>query len=193
MGGAKMKRDFIIVCIAIAALLSGGSHGLCEDGTHYARCNLKVINGNYITWVNWQSTPDYIPVGSQLSVIRNGSKATLVVAKTGKTYTLDIGADGDAYLEKFVTKIRPNLSKLAPAVKSHVQRTIAKHGMTKEEVYMAMGPPARIGDIKTDTMTYEDIMQGNLWIYARRRFGKNIGVEFHPVKGIVIRTEGFWE
>ena len=188
-----MKRNSFIVCIAMVALLLGANQGLCEDGPYYARCNLKVIKGDSITWVNWQSTPDYIPVGSQLSVTRSGSKATLVDAKTGKTYTLDIGADGDAYLEKFVTKVRPNLSKLAPAVKSHVQRTIAKHGMTKEEVYMAMGPPARIGDIKTNTMTYEAIMQGNLWIYARRRFGKNIGVEFHPVKGIVIRTEGFWE
>jgi hypothetical protein len=41
-------------------------------------------------------------------------------------------------------------------------------------------------------MTYENIMAGDLWVYARRRFGKNIGVAFDPTTGKVNRTEGIW-
>jgi hypothetical protein len=37
-------------------------------GTYYARCNLKVLKGKYITWVNWQAAPTYIPVNTELRV-----------------------------------------------------------------------------------------------------------------------------
>ncbi len=40
-------------------------------------------------------------------------------------------------------------------------------------------------------MTRDQIMGHGLWIYARKRFGKNIGVEFGS-EGKVIRTEGIW-
>ncbi len=41
-------------------------------------------------------------------------------------------------------------------------------------------------------MTYEKILESDLWVYARRRFGKNIGVAFDPTSGRVSRTEGIW-
>lgn len=72
----------------------------CEEGIYYARCNLKVFKGNYITWVNWQDSPTFIPVGTKLKVTRLGSKASLINAETGERYTLDMGAKGDAFLEK---------------------------------------------------------------------------------------------
>jgi hypothetical protein len=55
-----------------------------------------------------------------------------------------------------------------------------------------MGPPTVLGKEKTHSMTYENIMAGDLWVYARRRFGKNIGVAFDPATGKVNRTEGIW-
>ena len=78
---------------------------------------------------------------------------------------------------------------------SHFQVDIkdgwAAEGMTKEQVYIAMGPPAVAG-IKTHGSDYEHIMSENLWIYKRKRFGKNIGVAFDRNTGLVQRTEGIW-
>ena len=68
----------------------------------------------------------------------------------------------------------------------------ARTGMTKEEVCIAMGPPAWITAGNSDNKTYDNIMASNLWVYKRSRFGKNIGVEFNPSTGTVIRTEGIW-
>mgnify|MGYP001611041362 CR=1 FL=1 len=164
-----------------------------EENIYYARCNLKVIKGNYITWVNWQSTPTFIPVGAKLKVTRSGSNASLVNTETGSSYTLDIGADGDAFLEKFVTKKPVDLNKYPAEGRTSIRNTVARIGMTKEEVYIAMGPPTNVSNARTNTMTYENIMSADLWVYARRRFGKNIGVAFDRGTGRVTRTEGIWK
>lgn len=163
-----------------------------EENIYYARCNLKVIKGNYVSWVNWQSTPTFIPVDTKLKVTRSGSTASIVNIETGSSYTLDIGADGDAFLEKFVTKKAVDINKFPSDVQSNIKNTVARVGMTKEEVYTAMGPPTNISNARTNTMTYENIMSADLWVYARKRFGKNIGVAFDPATGRVNRTEGIW-
>jgi hypothetical protein len=132
-------------------------------------------------------------VGTKLRVTKAGSsKASLVNVATNATYTLDIGADGDAFLQKFVTKRPVDVKKFSADVQANIRSAVAKVGMTKEQVYIAMGPPAALGKAKTNTMTYENIMAGDLWIYARRRLAKNIGVAFDPGTGRVNRTEGIW-
>lgn len=163
-----------------------------EENIYYARCNLKVIKGNYVSWVNWQSTPTFIPVDTKLKVTRSGSTASVVNIETGSSYTLDIGADGDAFLEKFVTKKPVDINRFAADVQSNIKNTVARIGMTKQEVYIAMGPPTNVVNVRSNTKTYEDIMGADLWVYARKRFGKNIGVAFDPATGRVNRTEGIW-
>lgn len=165
---------------------------LTEENVYYARCNLKVIEGDQITWVNWQSTPTFIPVDTKLKVIQSGSKASVVNIETGSRYTLDIGADGNIFLEKFVTKKLVGINRFTADVQSNIRSTVAKIGMTKEEVYIAMGPPTNVVNVRSNTKTYADIMGADLWVYARRRFGKNIGVAFDPATGRVNRTEGIW-
>lgn len=187
-----MKTKLSLLFIVCMASLIIFSYGFSEDDNYYARCNLKVIKGNYITWVNWQSAPTFIPAGTKLKVTKNGKKATLVNFKSGKSYTLDIGSDGDVYLEKFVTKKPLDITKFPNDVIVNINKALAKIGMTKEQVYIAMGPPTKLSQGKTYSMTYEDIMGADLWVYARRRFGKNIGVAFNPVTGKVNRTEGIW-
>ncbi|GAB62986.1 MAG: hypothetical protein DWB56_07300 [Candidatus Jettenia sp.] len=164
-----------------------------EKDIYYARCNLKVIKGNRITWVNWQSTPVFIPVGTKLKVVKSGDTASVINVETGSSYTLDIGGDGDALLEKFVTKKPIDIDQFPADVQSNIRNTVARIGMTKEEVYIAMGPPTNISSARTKTMTYEDIMGADLWVYARRRAGKSIGVAFDPGTGRVNRTEGIWK
>jgi hypothetical protein len=164
-----------------------------RDDIYYARCNLKVIKGNHITWVNWQSTPTFIPVGTKLKVIKSGSTASIINVETGSSYTLDIGGDGETLLEKFVTKKPIDINQFSGDIQSNIRSTVARVGMTKEEVYIAMGPPTNVSSTRTNTMTYENIMSNDVWVYARRRFGKNIGVVFDPGTGRVNRTEGIWK
>lgn len=164
--------------------------GQLEEDVYFARCNLKIIKGNYITWINWQATPAFIPAGTKLKVTKAGNRASMVNIETGSSYTLDIGADGDMFLEKFVTKKPVNISRFSADVQSSIRNTVARIGMTKEEVYIAMGPPTNVVNVRSNTKTYADIMGADLWVYARRRFGKNIGVAFDPATGSVKRTEG---
>jgi hypothetical protein len=182
---------FVVLLFSCAETQKTVQNTQAAKQTYYARCNLKVIKGNYITWVNWQSTPIFIPVGTEFTVERNGSKATLHDLKQGKEYRLDIGADGDVYLGKFVSKKQVNIKEYPTEIQANIRNTVARIGMTKEQVYIAMGPPAWAGE-KTHKMTYDEIMAANLWVYKRMRFGKNIGVAFDYETAKVNRTEGIW-
>ncbi len=99
-----MRKGMRFLMVLWALHLFFASSGDAQDDVFYARCNLKVLEGNEITWINWQAAPTFIPVGTKLRVTRAGNKASLVNLETKTTYTLDIGADGQAFLEKFVTK-----------------------------------------------------------------------------------------
>lgn len=184
-----MKSWIIVLFLTLSFFIVNDS--LAADD-YYARCNLKVLKGNQITWVNWQASPTFIPAGTKLKVTRNGSNATFVRADTGESYSVDLGADGDIYLEKFVTKQSVKMSTFPEDIQSHIKSAVAKVGMTKEQVYIAMGPPSKIVSGRTDNMTYDQIMNADQWDYSRRRFGKNIGVAFDPNTGKVNRTEGIW-
>jgi hypothetical protein len=187
-----MRKGIWCLVVLWAVDLMFSPAGNAQGDVYYARCNLKVLEGNEITWVNWQSAPAFIPAGTKLRAIRTGSKASLVNVENNATYTLDIGADGDAFLGKFVSRNPVDLARFPEDVRASIQKALAKVGMTKEQVYIAMGPPTNVGKSRTNNMTYEDIMASELWIYARRRFGKNIGVAFDPISGTVNRTEGIW-
>ncbi|MBI5562110.1 MAG: hypothetical protein HY894_04555 [Deltaproteobacteria bacterium] len=172
-------------------LVMAFSQAVRAEDTYYARCNLKVIKGNKITWINYQSTTNFIPAGAKLKVTVGGDSATFV-DESGTSYSVDLGASGDKFLEKFVSKNRVNIEKFSDKVTADIRKAIITNGMTKEEAYIAMGPPAFIdGKNKTDSSTYEDILKGKLWVYKRSTFGKNIGIEFDN-NGKVIRTEGIW-
>jgi hypothetical protein len=166
--------------------------GNAQEDVYYARCNLKVTDGKEMTWINWQAAPEFVPVGTKLHVTRNKDKATLVNVETKATYTLDIGADGDAYLQKFVSKTPVDVARFPGDAQENIRKALAKVGMTKEQVYIAMGPPTNLGKTRTSSMTYDQIMASDLWVYARRRFGKNIGIAFDPVSKLVNKTEGIW-
>ena len=171
---------------------SSSSSSLSETQVVYARCNLKVLDGKIITWVNWQASPTFIPVGTELRVLdRNGPRALIEEVKRDKSYSLDMGADGDQFLEKFVSKNFIDINNFPEDVQENIRNAVARIGMTKEQVYVAMGPPAWVGE-NTNLMTYDQIMNEDLWVFKRRRFGKNIGVSFDPFKGLVNRTEGIW-
>ncbi|HMK59986.1 MAG TPA: hypothetical protein VK452_02435 [Dissulfurispiraceae bacterium] len=185
-----MKKLILsVLCLILLLLVTSVSFA---DEIYFTRCNIKVLKGNQITWVNWQAAPYTIPVGTKLKVTRKGDSATFVREDNGESYKVDLGADGDAYLEKFVSTKPVNISKFPKDVQSNIDKGIAKAGMTKEQAFIAMGAPSTLLSGRTEKMTLEEIMKADNWIYSRRRFGKNIGVEFDPKTGKVIRTEGIW-
>jgi hypothetical protein len=185
----RVARFLLVLWAVSLAFIRVGS---AQEDVYYARCNLKVSEGDEITWVNWQAAPTFVPAGTKFQVTRSKDKASLVNLETKATYKLDIGADGDAYLEKFVTRRRADVERFPEDVRDNIRKAVAKVGMTKEQVYIAMGPPTTVGQKRTNTMTYDQIMASDLWVYARRRFAKNIGVAFDPASGQVNRTEGIW-
>ena len=187
-----MKRAIFLPALLFTVVSVLSTAGYCDEDVYRARCNLKVLKDNSITWINWQSAPTFIPVGTKLRVTRAGNKASVVNPATNVTYTLDIGADGEPFLKKFVTKERVDISSFPSDVQANIRNAVGKIGMTKEQVYIAMGPPTNLGKSRTNNMTYENIMGGDLWVYARRRFGKDIGVAFDSGSGRVNRTEGIW-
>jgi hypothetical protein len=191
-GGIAMRRSAWYLLVLWAASLVCVPVAHAQEDVYYARCNLKVIDGNEITWINWQAAPTFVPVGTKLQVTKKKDTASLVDPGTKAAYTLDIGAEGDAYLEKFVTKRPVDIAQFPADVQANIRQAVAKVGMTKEQVYIAMGPPTNVGKERTNKMTYDQIVASNLWVYARRRLAKNIGVAFDPATGLVNRTEGIW-
>ena len=140
--------------------------------TYYAACNLKVLQGNQIDYFNWQSATFVIPVGHRLEVAQSGGRATLTDPEGGAKYHLNAG--GAEFMHKFLSEQPPSLDGISEEARANIANAVARMGMTKEEVYFAMGPPYRVGANQPTThMTRDQVMSQNLWIYARRRFGKN--------------------
>lgn len=185
-------RMIKIVVLPLIIYLGIMTQAQAEEEIYYARCNLKVLKGTYITWVNWQAAPEMIPVNTKLKVSGSGKKIAVVDVASGKSYTLDLGNEGQAYLEKFVTRTPVKMDKYPEAIRENIKKAVARVDMTKAQVYIAMGPPNWISGGSTNVNTEDDIMKANLWVYKRRRFAKNIGVEFDAQSGKVIRTEGIW-
>jgi len=197
----SLSRPFVLLAPLALLALSAGCHSGApavaanapeNARTLYARCNLKVLKGTTITWVNWQAAPEFIPVGTTLEVWGGPEDWSLHDPANGRTYTLETGAAGEEYLGNFVSTVAPRYA-YTEDVTSNIQKAIAVVGMTREQVYVAMGPPTSAGGTSTQQMTRDRIMGQNTWVWRRRRFGKNIGVTFNPASGTVTGTEGIWK
>jgi len=185
----KMIISLFISCFMFCALATDIK---AEEGIYYTRCNLKVLKGSYISWVNWQSAKEYLQVGTKVQVKSEKNKISLFDVNAKRNYVLDMGQAGNSFLDKFVTKRPVDINRFPKEIQANVNGAVARVGMTKEQVYIAMGPPAWITSGNTNTKTYENILATNLWLYKRRRFGKNIGIEFDSATGQAVRTEGIW-
>jgi hypothetical protein len=184
-----MIRKLVLI-LFLALVIS--QTAVADENIYYARCNLKVNKGNLITWVNWQAAPELLPIGTKVRITLYGAKATVVGVDSTRRYTLDMGASGARFLEKFFIKTPFDLTQLPQDIQGNIHAAVARVGMTKQEAYMAMGPPAWVLRGNTNVLTYEDIMNADSWVYRRKRFGKNIGLKFDQYSGNVIRTEGIW-
>ncbi len=106
----KTKLFLLLIVIATSLVISG--YGFSEDDVYYARCNLKVIKGNRMTWVNWQSTRTVVPVGTKFHISKGGknsAKHAHMLIDTARTFAK---TTGDALIEIIdIEKKGFNLSK----------------------------------------------------------------------------------
>jgi len=64
-----------------------------------------------------------------------------------------------------------DLEDMAPAKRSSVERGVATLGMTKEQVFMALGPPVYVNfDTSTTGMSLESVFKTNRWVYFDNPF-----------------------
>ena len=99
-----MKRAAIVsLCLILSFFIASA---VFADETYYARCNIKVLKGNNITWVNWQAAPYTVPAGTKLKVTRNGKKATFVREITAKVTRLISGLTAMPILKNLFRRAR---------------------------------------------------------------------------------------
>jgi hypothetical protein len=131
----KLMPAFILLFFATTVLLASED----IDNFYYARCNLKILKGKLITWVNWQASPEFLPVGSKVTLVLNGRKATVTDVETKRNCTLDMGAAGPQFLSKFFVSEPVSIQGFPEDTKANIRNAVARVGMTKLQAYMAMG------------------------------------------------------
>jgi len=173
----------LVLSVVFAAISHAGE-------TYYARCNLKIAKGKYISWINWQHAPEFIPVNTKLEIVVKGAEAIVTRQDNGKSYKMDYGTEGEAYLGKFLSRNAVDLSIFPEDVQASIKASTISLGMTKEQVYISMGPPSLLMHTNTTGNTYEQILTSNQWSYTSRRWGNYIKIVFDAKSGKVIGKEG---
>jgi len=186
----SVMRNKFLVLAATGLCIAFASYPVeAQAGEYYARCNMRVVEkGNYVTWENYRTDKGQrdIPIGTKLT----GDGETMT-DPGGTTFKMKMGASGDQYLEKFVSKMPVSVER---EYADDVKNAVPKVGMTKEQVYMAMCPPAYIdGKNATKNMTYDEIMKSSFWVWKRMStmFAKDIGVKFDST-GKAEQVEGVY-
>lgn len=76
--------------------------------------------------------------------------------------------DPEQFFTKYFVDKKEDIAgdKMEPAIKSNVENGIAAIGMSKAEVYAALGPPPEVNFGNSAVrMSRDDILQANRWIY----------------------------
>jgi hypothetical protein len=181
--------------------LGGSSSAYAGPNPLYTQCHLKLAKPGYATWVNWVKSPTFIPYGTAVRLENfSFTRASFTRLDTQETILLDFGSANShsqalELLHKFIDTAPPSLNP--GAFQAAIDRKTAKIGMTKEQVYVSLGPPAYMDSTKTLSADKRTIFTSNLWIYERASTAfvkhKRIGVAFNSSTGLVERTEGIWE
>ena len=181
----NVKRCFLS-CLAIAGLGLAScasppvSIAFSSQGkTRYLRCNLKAFaNVMYVTNYIPPSYPVAGMVGSPTEV--NMFSQQLIEVSVNKIpykmypSTVPIPATPDQFLGRYLTddKEKLGLDKMEATKRQNIQAGLTPSiGMTKEEVYMILGPPLFVDfDYDATALSYEAIMDKNRWVYATGKF-----------------------
>lgn len=99
----------------------------------------------------------------------------------------------DAFLEKHFAETRGDIQieDLESSTLESIERGAVSVGMSKEEVLLAVGYPAKIDkDIDAEGLSREEILESNQWIYRRKQilWSSRWRVFHFDLEGDLIRT-----
>lgn len=178
----------LLICAGCASLRTGKPFDPPLD--RYTRANVRHLPGNLVTWENWQSTVLMIPPGTKVTI---PDTKFFVVDATGARYQTNF-LGNPAVLDKFFAAEPPDVSA-SDETRAAIERGAPKVGMTKAEIFMALGPPTLTLDPVTGTWLWSNrtnlnqMMASDYWSWVRRKFSKKLGVYFDK-QGVAYRVEG---
>ncbi len=172
-----MKRRVVAFCLfaAVAAVSACAQPTpIAFEGQskpRFLRCTLRADRQNMYS-TNYLSMPAVAGVGRPAEVkMYSTNRVDLDLNKIMyQMYPVSQPFDTNAqnFVEKFfVDDVRSlGLEKLEAVRKTNIQNGHAEIGMTKEQVYMTLGPPAYVDfDYDASNLTYSAIMEKNRWVY----------------------------
>lgn len=173
------KNIFLLaIQSCVASLAAYPSVAAQTEEAYYARCNIKVLKGNEINWLNFRAAEKQINLGTGLKVILSADRAIFKDASTGESYRVDLGAPGVKFLEKLVVKEPVDIGKIGKNHTNDIRSATIVKGMSKEEVYAAVCAPAFINNDISEQAGYAEVIQADKWVYKTNKFGNNITIEF---------------
>ena len=135
------------------------------------RCTLRPKQ-TYLFASNYLAFPATVKAGSEAKVTMFSTQEADMTITDIPYKMLPITTlfepKADLFLKKFFvnSKDELGLDKLEPAKKTNIENGVAEIGMTKEQVYTAMGPPYWIDtDIDATNLSYDTILQKDTWKY----------------------------
>ena len=148
------------------------------DKERFTRANLRPEQ-SILRAANYLSLPSSIPAGSPAritmyapEVIRmtiNGFEYAMYPCPPGAIKFSTDGPGIEAFLKKYFVDRREdlNLEGLGPAeLKDGILGGRPAIGMTKEQVYLCLGPPLEIDDgVPALRLAYERILASDKWVY----------------------------
>jgi hypothetical protein len=174
-----MKSLRIITITAAAAVIAGCAAtptpiNFEEQGkTKYLRCTLRPKQSVLYT-SNYLGFQAGVPAGVTVEVtMYSPQRIDMSLNKIGyQMYpiSLPIPPDPEGFLAKYVveTKEEVGLEKMDESTRRNVLAGTAAIGMTKEEVYAALGPPSWVDfNVDATNMSRQLILERNRWEYRQ--------------------------
>lgn len=142
-----------------------------QNKSRFLRCTLRA-NGPSMFSTNYLGLPAAARVGTpaEIKMYSTGQVDMDLNKIMYQMYPVSQPFDTNAqnFVEKFfVDDVRAlGLEKLEPPRKTNILNGQAEIGMTKEQVYMTLGPPAWVDfDYDASNLSYSAIMEKNRWVY----------------------------
>lgn len=176
----NVKRCFLS-CLAIAGLglVSCASPpvpiAFADQGkTKVLRCSVRAQENRL--YVSSYIAPQFAvtsPVGSPAEVTMFSTQRMDItlnkIPYIMYPMTVPFTPTPDQFLARYLVadKEKLGLDKMEATKRQNILNGVAQVGMTKDEVYMSLGPPVWVDfDYDATNLTYEAIMDKNRWVYA---------------------------
>ena len=187
----------VLVVSCQAPSLAVYSPGLTKP--RFTRVNLRTGDGIFLRSSNILTERDLVPAGSPVRISHNGftrDHVNFSIHKVEYTMrpvsgTFDTSEQGvEDFLEKYFvdTQQEIDLEKLgSPELVEDVRRGRVLRGMTKEQVYVAFGPPQWIDENNLATLQLQKdrIFQSDRWVYT-----ESLMASFFARKSVYVFREG---